>query len=249
MSSIWQADAIDRFNRYVNFHKVGSGDLTNYLLLKQLALTGKPIILSTAMAKLDEVRMAVQFIESINGYYKIKGMMAILQCVAMYGEPKDSYANVNVIDTLIESFPDKIIGYSDHTIGSLACEIAIVKGAKILEVHFTDDKTRDFRDHHIAMDIDDIRALRKQACAIDVISGSDHKVPIPAIETSDRIQEFRRACYLNADQSADTIITEDMLTCLRPCVGIPANDVFSIIGKKLKQDIKALEPLDHDMLE
>ena len=247
MSSIWQSDAIDHFDSYINIHKVGSGDLTNYLLLKRLALTNKPIILSTAMANLDEVSEAIHFIESANGGYKKKGMLAILQCVAMYGNPKDNYANVSVIDSFYKCFPDKIIGYSDHTVGSLACEVAVAKGARILEVHFTDDKTRAFRDHHIAMDNSDIVALKKQIELIHSIGGSNEKVPIFDIETPERIKEFRRACYLKNDQTSGTVITADMLTCLRPCIGVPANEVFSIIGKKLKCDVEALSPLNHDM--
>ena len=249
MSSIWQDDAIEYFDRYIQFHKIGSGDLTNYLLLKRLALKGKPIILSTAMSTLEEINLAVDFIQSINYKYAKSGMLAILQCVAMYGNPKDHYANINVIDTLKDNFPEKVIGYSDHTVGSLACEIAVAKGARVLEVHFTDDKTREFRDHHIAMNATDIKALKEKIDTILEITGSGLKAPVAEIETASRVKEFRRACYFKKDQTAGTLITEDMLTCLRPCNGIPANEVFSVIGKELKDDIRALEPINYDMLQ
>ena len=249
MSSIWQDDAIDYFNNYIEIHKVGSGDLTNYLLLKKLALTGKPIILSTAMSSLTEIHSTLDFIYSVSPKYKNYGMLAILQCVAMYGNPKESYANISVLDTLSKEFPDKLIGYSDHTIGSLACEVAVAKGARILEVHFTDDKSRVFRDHHIAMDANDIRELKKKIDLILNVNGNSLKVPVAEIETEERIKEFRRACYLKKSYPVGTVISEDMLTCLRPCVGIPAEEVFSIIGKSLSCEVKALQPLEYSHFE
>jgi N-acetylneuraminate synthase/N,N'-diacetyllegionaminate synthase len=249
MSSIWQDDAIDYFNNYIEIHKVGSGDLTNYLLLKKLALTGKPIILSTAMSSLTEIHSTLDFIHSVSPKYKNYGMLAILQCVAMYGDPKESYANISVLDTLSKEFPDKLIGYSDHTIGSLACEVAVAKGARILEVHFTDDKSRVFRDHHIAMDVKDIIELKKKIDLILDVNGSSLKVPVADIENKERIKEFRRACYLKQSYPVGTVITEDMLTCLRPCVGIPAEEVFSIIGKSLSCEVKALQPLEYSHFE
>ena len=95
MSSIWQDDAIDYFDSYINIHKVGSGDLTNHILLNKLVQTEKPIILSTAMSSLEEIHSTVNFITSCHPLYNKTGMLAILQCVAMYGEPKNQYANVS----------------------------------------------------------------------------------------------------------------------------------------------------------
>ena len=249
MSSIWQEDAIDYFDRYIQIHKIGSGDLTNYLLLKRLVKTEKPIILSTAMSSLSEIHATVDFIHKENPKYELDGMLAILQCVAMYGAPSNTLANINVIDTLQLQFPKKVIGYSDHTIGTLACEVAVSKGARVLEVHFTDDKNREFRDHHISMDKNDIRSLKKKTKSILELIGKEEKVPIPDVETEERIREFRRGCFLKQDYPAGTLITESMLDCLRPCVGIPAESVFSIIGKSLTRDVKALQPLEFKYFE
>lgn len=244
MSSIWQDDAIEYFDRYINIHKIGSGDLTNYMLLERLAKIEKPIILSTAMSTIAEIHSTVNFIQKSNPKYTMSGMLAILQCVAMYGEPKDHFANINVVDTLRSEFPDKVIGYSDHTVGTLACEVAVSKGARVLEVHFTDDKTRDFRDHQISMDQSDLRYIVNKIRSILELSGSNEKVPISQIETKERISEFRRGCYLNQNYPAGTVIEESMVTCLRPCVGIPAEDVYNILGRTLAHDINALQPLD-----
>ena len=156
---------------------------------------------------------------------------------------------MNVLDTFKVEFPNKLIGYSDHTVGSLACEVAVAKGARILEVHFTDDKTREFRDHHIAMDLEDIRMLRLRIDSILEVNGEAVKVPIKEIETEHRIKEFRRACYLKHNYPTGTIIREEMLTCLRPCHGIPASRAFTIVGKKLSRDVKALEPLQENFFE
>ena len=138
----------------------------------KLALTGKPILSAMSVYKLFHMVYLLGYLK-----YKNYGII-ILQCVAMYGNPKESYANISVLDTLSKEFPDKLIGYSDHTIGSLACEVAVAKGARILEVHFTDDKSRVFRDHHIAMDANDIREIKKKIDLILNVNGNSLKVPV-----------------------------------------------------------------------
>ena len=249
MSSVWDKDSLKLLDPFIEIHKIGSGDITNYPLIKEIIKTGKPTIISTAMSTLEEIRSTVDFILSIDESILAEKRLGILQCVAMYGEPMNEYANLNAINTLKDEFPEAIIGYSDHTIGIHACNIAVGMGSKILEVHFTDDKNRSFRDHHLSATKDELKMLIKNIRTTEVMLGSKLKRPVEEIETASRIKEFRRACYLNKDLSEGKIITNEDLVTLRPNIGIEATEYFKILGKRLKTKVVSGEPLDWNYFE
>ena len=243
MTSIWDIDTLKDLDPYIEIHKIGSGDLTNYPLIKEIIATGKPFIFSVAMADMKEITETVNFINKLDPSYINNKKLSILQCVAMYGEPKDEYANLNVIKELQNSFPGLVIGYSDHTIGNYAANIAVALGSKILEVHFTDDKSREFRDHQLSITKDELINLRVNINKTLSLLGSKIKKPVQDIETSERIWEFRRACYLKIDCKKGDIISKDNLTTLRPLSGIDAREYDSLIGKKLLIDKEAFHAL------
>lgn len=249
MSSLWDREAINRLDPYIQIHKIGSGDLTNYPILDVIAKKNKPVILSTAMATLKEIRDAVKFVEHANPTLVQQGKLALLHCVAMYGDPKDEYANLLSIRVLQETFPHLSIGYSDHTVGTYACELAIAMGASIIEVHFTDDQSRAFRDHHISATTEEISALIEKGRRIRTLLGRYEKTPISEIETPNRIEEFRRAVYLTQDTPAGTVLTEAVLTTLRPNRGMDARNYYSVIGRRLKINKKAFQALNSTDLE
>jgi N,N'-diacetyllegionaminate synthase len=243
MSSIWDHDSLNELNPLIDIHKVGSGDITNYPLIKSLLLTGKPLIISVAMAKMSEIKEVVEYISSVDPTYLSDNKLAILQCVAMYGDPKDCFANLNVIKSLKSEFQNVTIGYSDHTVGNFAANIAVALGAEIIEIHFTDDKSRDFRDHHISINAKELADLQENISRTITLLGSSKKYPVNEIETSERIREFRRGCYLKNDLKKGDIISSENLTTLRPCKGIDARDFEKIIGSKLLKDKKAFVSL------
>ncbi|MBI2547968.1 N-acetylneuraminate synthase family protein [Candidatus Woesearchaeota archaeon] len=243
MASLWDEESIETFNPYLSIHKVGSGDMTNYPLLELLAKKDKPLIISTAMATLAEIKDMVRFLDSINPRLRKEKKLALLHCVATYGDPKDEYAQLLAIKKMQEEFKDIAIGYSDHTGGIYACELAIAMGCKIIEKHFTDDKKREFRDHHISADLEDMRTLLEKKKKIYALLGTCEKQPVAAIETSERIKEFRRAVYLKKDAPAGTLLTKEMLTTLRPNRGIDARDFYKLLGKKLVVKKKAFESI------
>ena len=249
MSSIWDLESFIALDSLISIHKIGSGDLTNFPLLKEIISTGKPLIISTAMSLMKEVEDTVRFIEKTQPRYSDSNKLGILQCVAMYGEPQDYYANLDVISTFLEKFPNHTIGYSDHTIGNFAANVAVTLGAKILEVHFTDDKSRKFRDHHISITKEELIELKKNIQTIQALRGITEKKPVKEIETSERISEFRRSCYLKYDCKLGDLITEDNLTTLRPNKGIDSRDYFKLLGKKLAVNKKAFEAIYWDDVE
>tara|TARA_Y100001935_G_scaffold23441_1_gene17012 strand:+ start:374 stop:1384 length:1011 start_codon:yes stop_codon:yes gene_type:complete len=249
MSSIWDSESFLALDSSISIHKIGSGDLTNFPLIKEIISTGKPLIISTAMSTMREVEDTVNFIEETKPEYKDSNKLAILQCVAMYGEPDDQYANLNVIRSLSQRFPNHTIGYSDHTIGNYAANIAVALGAKILEIHFTDDKSRDFRDHHISVTKEELIDLKQNILKTQTLQGATIKEPVLKIETSERISEFRRSCYLKNDCKSGEIITQENLTTLRPNKGIDSRDYFKLLGKKLLINKKAFEAIYWDDIE
>ena len=249
MSSIWDVDSLKELDPYISIHKIGSGDLTNYLLIEEILNTGKPLIFSVAMAEMKEISETVNFIKRLKPEYIIENKLAILQCVAMYGKPKDEYANLNVINALKNEFPNIVIGYSDHTEGNYAANIAVSLGAKILEVHFTDDKTREFRDHQISVTKNELINLKLNIIKTLSLLGDGVKKPVEKIETKKRIWEFRRACYLKHNCKKGDLITASNLITLRPCEGIDARDYKKLIGKRLTVNKNAFHRLSWDEFE
>tara|TARA_Y100000994_G_scaffold127711_1_gene104869 strand:- start:1034 stop:2050 length:1017 start_codon:yes stop_codon:yes gene_type:complete len=249
MSSIWDPESLVVLNDLVSIHKIGSGDLTNYPLIKKIIETNKPLIISSAMATIEEIEETVSFIETENPNYTDSKKLAILQCVAMYGEPSDNYANLNVIPTLAKRFPKHVIGYSDHTVGNYAANIAVALGAKVLEIHFTDDKSRDFRDHHISITSDELTELKDNILKTQKLIGSKEKYPVTEIESKNRITEFRRACYFNKDCLVGDIASIENLTTLRPNKGIDAREYNDVLGRKLLVNKKAFESISWDDFE
>lgn len=244
LTSIWDIEGFKEIMSDMPIIKVGSGDLTNYKYLHEFALTSKPIIISTAMATLTEVTDAISFIQSTNPIYHSKDMLCIMHCVAMYGDPKDNYANLDSVLALQDHFPNANIGYSDHTIGFDAMLTAKSMGVNIFEFHFTFDKSRDFRDHHISLSKDDLCEFKIKIDRINNFKGLKTVSAISEIETPQRIKEFRRACYLKKDIKKGEKITQELLITLRPNLGIDAKDYFNLIGCEAKINLKQLQILD-----
>jgi N,N'-diacetyllegionaminate synthase len=156
----------------VEAYKIASTDTTNLPFLEKVAKTGKPIILSTGMCFLDEVRAAL---EAIN---KHNNQVVLLQCTANY-PIKDSEANLNVIKTFQTEF-DVIVGYSDHSVGIGAAPYAVPMGAKVVEKHFTIDKSASGPDHLASLDPQELKEFVKQVRKIEVYLGSHLKQPTEA---------------------------------------------------------------------
>jgi len=245
MASVWDIDAFEFIYDYISIYKIGSGDMTAYNIINKIALTGKPIILSTGLATLEEINYVVDFIESIDGSYIAEKKLSILQCTSMYPIPFED-ANLNVMQTYRDNF-NIPIGYSDHTIGMDAVEIAVAMGAEIIEVHFTDSRVdREFRDHKVSVTKEEIQALLKRIQKIKKIQGSFEKKPTQSEIKTGHIKSFRRGVYANTDLKAGNIIMENDLITLRPQIGIGSEKFFDIIGNKLKVDIERLGSISNE---
>jgi len=240
MASVWDTDYISWIDDYMPIYKIGSGDLTAYPVLKKIAALKKPIILSTGLASMEDVLGTVAYLRGLDDIYKDPNFLSVLQCTSMYPIPYED-ANLSVMHTIAEA-TNLPIGYSDHTEGSKALEIAVAMGAQILEFHFTDSREgKEFRDHKVSLTRDEVLTLIDDIKNIYKLRGNPEKKPLP-VEGEHPIT-FRRAVYPLHDIPAGTVIEEKHLTTLRPLHGIDAREFDKMLGKKSTRDLLAHEKL------
>lgn len=242
LSSPFDKDAVDALDKAgVAAFKVASYELIDDILLRHIARKGKPIILSTGMAYLEEVAHAVRVIQE-EGNNKI----ILLHCISMY--PPKSFVDINLhaIETLSEAFKLPV-GYSDHSQPPyLAAPIAAVAlGARVIEKHFTTDQKGGSNDDFNSLEIGEFeRTVSEIRNTEQALSKAGIKQPVcekghalGRDEIADRWA--RRSLYAARDIPAGSRVTEDMVITLRPWGGIAPKDAKLIFGKKTLRNIKA----------
>lgn len=211
--------------------KIASCDLNNHYLLKMVAKTKKPVILSVGMGDMKDIKEAVKILEK-GGTKEI----GILHCTTLY-PPKAEDLNLQSIGILQKTFPKHTIGYSDHTFGVFVSVSTIPLGAKIIEKHFTLDKAMPGFDQAWSIDpselkqmVDEIRFLEKS------INFKEKNIVVGKNEMGMR-QFMRRSIVTDKDILKGTKITEDMLGVKRPGTGIPSGEMDKVIGKRATRDL------------
>jgi N-acetylneuraminate synthase len=205
--------------------KISSSDITNKPFIEYICQFDKPVILSTGASYLYEIQEACSWIE------KTKNPLALLHCVLNY-PTSDNNANLGMILDLRQRFPDKIIGYSDHTLPQdmKTLEVAVLLGATIIEKHFTHDKTLHGNDHYHAMDKKDLKLFRQNLDRIFMLLG-EFKVSALKDEALAR-EHARRSLVTKRDISKGKIIEYDDLTWKRPAHGISPKFIDEVVGKR-----------------
>tara|TARA_E500000331_G_C17236437_1_gene705038 strand:+ start:810 stop:1817 length:1008 start_codon:yes stop_codon:yes gene_type:complete len=241
-ASIWNKAQLEEFDDFLSFYKIGSGDLTAYPLIESHCKKGKPIILSTGLSTLEEVKDTIDFICKCNPIYRNEDMLCIMQCTSSYPTP-DRELNLEVIRTYQEEF-DYSIGFSSHSTNPYALDYSIALGARVLEFHFTDKREgKEFRDHKVSLTKADVLDLKTRIPFLLNSLGSSSKHPTESEITSDHINSFRRAAYPNKHiPKGNTVSIEDFIF-LRPQEGLPANSVYNVLGKKSLRDLEPMEPI------
>ena len=208
-------------------YKVASTDTTNLPFLKKIAQTGKPIILSTGMCYMEEVRLALATIQPINN------TIILLQCTANY-PIRNEEANLNVITTFKKEF-DILVGYSDHSVGVGASPYAVAMGAKVIEKHFTLDKSIEGPDHKASLSPKELEAFVKEVRKVEsFISDDGHKKPSLS-ETATR-KALQKCLVANREIKVGSIIEEGAIIGKRTGgEGISPIYYESIIGQKAKK--------------
>ncbi|UYP48052.1 hypothetical protein NEF87_004337 [Candidatus Lokiarchaeum ossiferum] len=228
-------------NLGVQLFKIGSGEVTNIPFLKKIASMNKPIILSTGMATLIEIRRA---------YEEIVGMgnnkIILLHCTSEYPTDLDD-VNMNSMLTLRKNFGIDI-GYSDHTIGILASITAVAMGASVIEKHFTYDKSAKGPDHKCSLSPTELKELVEEIRKIEKIMGSWEKKPTNIELENAKI--VRKSVVAKNFIEKGSILEENMVSMKRANGFIVPSRLNEFIGRKFNKDIlkdQALKPEDfHD---
>lgn len=224
LSTPFDIESANFLNDLMDVFKVSSSDITNKPFIKHITSFGKPIILSTGASHLYEIEEAVGWITASTS------SISLLHCVLNYPTP-DECAGLARISALRQHFPQYIIGYSDHTLpGDMkVCEAATLLGAKIIEKHFTHDKTLPGNDHYHAMDKEDLKIFNKNIDHIVKILGDGRVDSLPSEEPARK--NARRSLVAARDIPKGSKIGYDDLTFKRPAHGISPRCIDEVVGK------------------
>jgi sialic acid synthase SpsE len=228
----------------VDVFKVASSDNTFLPLLGYLAKTGKPVIISGGLADLTTLRDSVDHFRSCAAGPEA-AEVAVLHCVSAYPTLAGD-ANVTALGELSGTFP--LVGYSDHTLGWTACIMAVTLGARIIEKHFTLDKSQSsFRDHQLSADPQEFAELVLRVREAESMKGSGKKVPTAGeIEFAPQI---RRSCAASGDLAAGTVIGSEHIIWVRPGTGVPVGQESGMLGRKLSRALRHGELFDLEAFE
>ena len=209
----------------VKFIKIASMDLNNYPFLEYIAKKNKPIVLSTGLSTIGEIEKAIKTIKSYNDN------LVLLHCVSEY-PPKMEHVNLNNIDMLREVF-ELPVGFSDHTLGTSIPLASVVKGACIIEKHFTLDKNLEGWDHAVSADEVELGIIVTKSKDIYKSLGSYNR---KVTESEERVQSFRRSIVLTKKLSKGDKIKITDIDFKRPGNGIKPGELKYVIGRILKVD-------------
>ncbi len=229
-ASGWDEESVDfLYELGVPFFKMASADLTNFPLVEHTAKKGLPMLISTGMASMEDVEKAYELASIHND------KICIMQCTSSY-PTLDSDINLKVIETYRQKFPHAVIGYSGHEKGIAISLGAVALGAKILERHFTLDRTMKGGDHAASLEEPGLTKLIRDIKVMEQALGSPYK----------RKLKNEQACFIKLSKSIVStrkilegeIITRDMLTTKGPGSGLSPMRMKEIIGRKARRDIE-----------
>jgi N,N'-diacetyllegionaminate synthase len=215
--------------------KVGSGELTNCVLLEHLARHRLPLILSTGMATLGDIEQALGWIWRVAPGLQI----TLLHCTSSYPAPPES-ANLRAMQTMARAF-GLPVGYSDHTLGSEVAIAAVALGATVIEKHLTLDRTLPGPDHQASMEPDEMAALVKAIRNVGLALGDGIKRPT-SVE-ADTARVARRSLVALVDLAAGTRLEASMIGVKRPGTGLSPSLRERVTGMRLGRAVKSGEPL------
>lgn len=229
LSTPFDAESVDFLEGLgVPAFKVGSGEVTNFPLLKHIAQKKKPIILSTGMATLEEVKKALDIIKEAGEEETV-----LLHCVSSY-PAKIEDMNLKAMATLRDAFRLPV-GLSDHSLGITIPIAATALGACIIEKHFTLDKNLPGPDHRASLEPEELKQMVTAIRDVEKAMGDGIKKPTKDEEENKKVG--RRSIVAKVNIPCGTIITEDMLDIKRPGTGLEPRHLSIVVGRKAKEDI------------
>lgn len=215
----------------VPFVKIASMELNNYDFLEYIGKKTIPVVLSTGMGEMQEIKNAIKILESTGNRN-----IVILHCVSIY-PVEANCINLNNIMGLREEFPNYPIGFSDHTLGNEAAIAATALGAAVLEKHLTLDSHKIGMDNQMAMEPEALKNMIDKCRKVNQALGVKDRI-VSADEYEQR-KNMRRSAVAVRNLSAGTLLSKEDLDVKRPGTGVPPDKMNLLIGHRLKRDIEA----------
>jgi pseudaminic acid synthase len=217
-------DFLEQFNP--SAYKIASFEITDYELIRYTASKGKPMIISTGIATIDEIQDAVDICRGEGNHDII-----LLKCTSAYPAPLED-ANLKMIPNLAETF-GVISGFSDHTIGSTAPIVAVTLGAKVIEKHFILDKSIGGADAEFSMDKEEFTQMVQVVRDAEKLLG---KVDYSMSEKKKKSRQFARSLYIAKDIKQGEVFTEENIRSVRPGYGMHPKYLKDVLGKVSEKD-------------
>lgn len=227
-SSPFDKSAVDFLEKLrVPAYKIASFEITDIPLIEYVASKGKPVIISTGIAEIEDINLAIEACKKQNNH-----QIALLKCTSSYPAPIDE-ANMSMVKDLANRF-NVIAGLSDHTIGSTVPIVATIFGAKIIEKHFIIDRSIGGPDASFSMNenefADMVRNIRDAELAVGQVQYS-------LTEKQKKGKNFSRSLYVVQDIKEGEVITDKNIKSIRPGFGLHPKYFSSILGKKINKEL------------
>jgi pseudaminic acid synthase len=220
-------------------YKIASFEIVDIPLIKYVASKNKPIIISTGIASLEDIELAIKTCHE-QGNYDI----ALLKCTSSYPAPLDKM-NLCMIDDIAKRF-ECISGLSDHTKGIEAPVLSVAFGAKVIEKHFTNDKELDTPDKEFSLDPSEFRTMVDSVRRAEKLVG---KVDYTLDESKKKSRTYARSLFISNDIKVGEEFTKDNIKSIRPGIGLHPKYYEEILGKKASKEYKKGEPITMDILK
>ena len=232
LSTPFDLESARFLNDLVDAFKISSSDITNKPFIQHICSFGKPVILSTGASYPSEIIHAVSWIQEFDL------PLALLHCVLNY-PTADEHASLGMISALRSFFPEHVIGYSDHTLPAdgKILETAVLLGARIVEKHFTHDKTLPGNDHYHAMDKEDLAAFMAAVARLQKIVGRSMLTSLPSEEPART--NARSSLVTARPVRKGARLTGEDLTWKRPANGISPADIEQVLSLHAREDLEA----------
>ena len=224
-------DFLEQFNP--SAYKIASFEITDYELIRYTASKGKPIIISTGIATIDEIQDAVDICRKEGN-----NNIVLLKCTSAYPAALED-ANLIMIESLANTF-DVISGFSDHTLGITAPIVATTLGAKVIEKHFILDKSIGGADADFSLDKKEFEQMIKAVRDTEKLIG---KVDYTLTEKKKKSRQFSRSIYASKDIKKGEKFTEDNIRSVRPGYGLHPKYLNNILTKESKLDYEFGTPI------
>jgi N,N'-diacetyllegionaminate synthase len=221
----------------LDFVKIPSGDITHLPFLELVARQSSPILLSTGMAELAEVRSAINVLTN-SGFPISK--ITVLQCTTEYPAPIEN-ANLRAMVAMGEELGVGF-GYSDHTLGTISALAAVAMGAQVVEKHITSDRALPGPDHRASLEPAEFAEMVSGIRTIELALGSEKK-GVQLSEFKNR-ELVRKSIVAKRNIKAGDIFTGDVLGVMRPGIGISPMEWHAVIGTRAVRDYRQDEPIE-----